>query len=95
MSVRTRSRRLPLPLAAPLPTDATRVRLMARGVVIAEPGRCVQCGICSHNCPNGIDVRAYAREGAAVSDRRCLMCGSCVSRCPRGTLRFQLLEAAP
>ncbi|MBK6494276.1 MAG: 4Fe-4S dicluster domain-containing protein [Gemmatimonadales bacterium] len=76
-----------------LPVDGDRVRLLGRGLVVAEPGRCVQCGICSQNCPSGIDVRAVAREGRAVTDRRCLLCGSCVTRCPRGTLSFQLLEA--
>lgn len=76
-----------------LPVDVERVRLLARGVVVAEPGRCVQCGICSHNCPSGIDVRAIARESLAVVDRRCLLCGSCVSRCPRGTLSFRMLDA--
>ena len=81
--------------ASLLPVDATRVRLLARGIVVAEPGRCVQCGICSHNCPRGIDVRAIAREGLAVTDPRCLQCGSCVARCPRGTLSFQVLRTRP
>lgn len=76
-----------------LPVDGDRVRLLGRGLVVAEPGRCVQCGICSQNCPSGIDVRAVAREGRAVIDRRCLLCGSCVTRCPRGTLSFQVLES--
>lgn len=80
--------------ATVFPADAERVRLLGRGLVVAEPGRCVQCGICSHSCPVGIDVRAVAREGLAVIDRRCLLCGSCVARCPRGTLSFRLLEAA-
>lgn len=77
-----------------LPVDLQRVRLLARGVVVAEPGRCVQCGICSHSCPSGIDVRAVARAGGAITDRGCLLCGSCISRCPRGTLSFRLLESA-
>jgi NAD-dependent dihydropyrimidine dehydrogenase PreA subunit len=80
---------------APLPVDAARVRLLARGIVVAEPGRCVQCGICSFNCPSGIDVRAIAMAGLAVTDRRCVLCGSCVARCPRGTLRFDELGEAP
>ncbi len=90
------SRRHPLtsPTGPALPSDADRVRLLARGLVVAEPGRCVQCGTCSHSCPSGIDVRAVAREGAAVADRRCLLCGSCVSRCPRGVLSFMLVDGA-
>ncbi len=85
----------PVDMCAPLPADAERVRLLARGIVVAEPGRCVECGICSFNCPSGIDVRAVAREGLAVTDRRCVLCGSCVARCPRGTLRFDELGEAP
>ncbi len=82
-------------LSTALPVDAERVRLLGKGIVVAEPGRCVECGICSHSCPSGIDVRAVARKGRAVTDSRCLMCGSCVARCPRGTLSFRLLERAP
>jgi ferredoxin len=80
--------------ALPLPTDAERVRLLAHGVVVADASRCVQCGICTHSCPVGIDVRSMAREGLAVTDRRCVLCGSCVARCPRGTLSFHLLNRA-
>lgn len=81
-------------LSTALPVDAERVRLLGKGIVVAEPGRCVECGICSHSCPSGIDVRAVARAGRAVADSRCLLCGSCVARCPRGTLSFRLLERA-
>lgn len=90
-----RRARLATPSTATMPVDAARVRLLANAIVIAEPGRCVQCGICSHNCPCGIDVRAIARDGLAVTDPRCLLCGSCVVRCPRGTLSFRWLEARP
>jgi ferredoxin len=57
--------------------------------VVAEPARCVECGICSYNCPLGIDVRSHARQGIPVADSHCLTCGECVARCPRGTLRFE------
>ncbi|HEU4563177.1 MAG TPA: 4Fe-4S dicluster domain-containing protein [Gemmatimonadaceae bacterium] len=72
-----------------LPGDAARLRLLARGVVAAEPGRCVQCGICEYNCPIGIDIRRYSRDGLPVADSRCILCGACVARCPRGTLRLE------
>lgn len=77
-----------------LPTDLDRVRLLAGGMVVAEPGRCVQCGLCSYNCPMGVDTRSFARAGAAITDPGCILCGSCVARCPRGTLRFCAAEAA-
>jgi ferredoxin len=79
---------------APLPTDAERLRLLARGYVEAVDGRCVQCGICSYNCPMGIDVRSYSRVAAPVLESHCILCGECVARCPRGVLRFALPDAA-
>lgn len=81
-------------LINPLPTDQHRLTLLGRAVVTATPGRCVQCGICSYNCPAGIDVRARARVGEPVLDPRCLRCGACVARCPRSTLRLSELAGA-
>jgi len=57
-----------------------------------DSARCVQCGICSFNCPIGIDVRRHAWAGEAVVNSRCLTCGECVARCPRGVLRFERTE---
>ncbi|MEI7644883.1 MAG: 4Fe-4S dicluster domain-containing protein [Chloroflexales bacterium] len=68
--------------------DLTRAEVLATGHVLPEPARCVQCGICSYNCPIGLDVRAYAWRGEAISDSHCLTCGQCVARCPRGVLIF-------
>ena len=56
--------------------------------VTSDATRCVQCGLCTFNCPVGIDVRAYARLGDNVTDPRCITCGACVMICPRGTLRW-------
>ncbi|HEU4561912.1 MAG TPA: 4Fe-4S dicluster domain-containing protein [Longimicrobium sp.] len=72
----------------PLPTDAERLRLLAASWVESVEGRCVQCGICSYNCPVGIDVRSYSRRGLPVLESHCILCGECVARCPRGVLRF-------
>ncbi len=68
--------------------DLTRAEVLAAGQVLPDTTRCVQCGICSYNCPLGLDVRAYAWRGDPISDARCLTCGQCVLRCPRGVLRF-------
>jgi NAD-dependent dihydropyrimidine dehydrogenase PreA subunit len=62
---------------------------LATGLVVPEPSRCVQCGICSFNCPIGIDIRRHAWLGKSIDDSYCLTCGECVRRCPRGVLRFE------
>jgi Pyruvate/2-oxoacid:ferredoxin oxidoreductase delta subunit len=69
--------------------DRLKRRAMVSAIVVAEAGRCVECGICSYNCPLGIDVRSKARLGLVVADAYCLTCGECVARCPRGTLRLE------
>lgn len=56
--------------------------------VAADRTRCVQCGVCGYNCPVGIPVRDYARQGLIVTDPRCVQCGQCIEACPRGTLRW-------
>jgi ferredoxin len=73
-----------------LQRERLKRRAMVSAVVVAEPIRCVECGICSYNCPLGIDVRTHVRLGQPVADSYCLTCGECVARCPRGTLRFEV-----
>jgi ferredoxin-type protein NapH len=62
--------------------------VLVEGNVVPDPDRCVQCGICSYNCPIEIDVRRHAWTGEPVQDSHCLTCGECVKRCPRNALRF-------
>lgn len=69
--------------------DLKRYRALSEGRVVPESVRCVQCGICSYNCPIGIDVRGHSRRGVPINDSHCLTCGECVARCPRGVLRFE------
>jgi ferredoxin len=61
--------------------------------VTPDPARCVQCGVCGYNCPVGIPVRDYARQGKVVEDPRCVQCGQCIEVCPRGTLRWHSRSA--
>ena len=74
--------------------DREKYRTLAGAWVVPEPRRCVQCGVCSFNCPMGIDVRRQAWRGEPVGDGRCLTCGECVKRCPRGLLHFEPMDAA-
>ena len=70
-------------------SDAARRTASFAGHVVPDSSRCVQCGICTYNCPIGIDVRAHAWRGEAINNNECLTCGDCVARCPRGVLRFE------
>ncbi|MFQ5408552.1 MAG: 4Fe-4S dicluster domain-containing protein [Anaerolineales bacterium] len=72
--------------------DTERRERLAQSRVVPEPYRCVQCGMCSYNCPLGIDVRQHARQGLSIDESRCITCGECVARCPRGVLRFERID---
>jgi len=65
------------------------VQTLELGRVVADASRCVQCGVCGYNCPVGIPVRDYARQGLPVDNPACIACGNCVAVCPRGTLRWE------
>jgi len=65
------------------------------GHVASDASRCVQCGVCGYNCPQGIQVRDYARRGKTVDDPRCVRCGLCIEVCPRGTLRWDIAPEIP
>jgi ferredoxin len=69
-------------------SDTTRHTALYSGHVVSDAERCVQCGVCSYNCPIEIDVRAYVWRDEAIKNSECLTCGECVARCPRGVLRF-------
>ncbi len=69
--------------------DREKYRTLAGAWVTPEPLRCVQCGVCSFNCPMGIDVRRHVWRVEPVIDSACLTCSECVRRCPRGLLRFE------
>ena len=72
--------------------DADKHTVLASGHVVPDSARCVQCGICSYNCPIGIDVRDHVWRDEAVKHSECLTCGECVARCPRGVLSFVQTE---
>ena len=75
-----------------LSNESQRREVLVSGQVVPDPIRCVQCGICSFNCPIGIDVRRHAWLGEIIETSTCLTCGECVRRCPRGVLRFERTE---
>ncbi|MCX7920611.1 MAG: 4Fe-4S binding protein [Clostridia bacterium] len=48
-------------------------------------GTCVDCKICSKNCPIGIDVLSHKNIGK-VTHADCLKCNACVEKCPKKSL---------
>jgi ferredoxin len=77
------------------PDFASRLQALSEAQVVPDASRCVQCGICSYNCPIDIDVRASACKGLPINSSYCLTCGECVRRCPRSVLAFERLPLLP
>ena len=72
-----------------LSSKSHHIEVLTSGHVVPEPERCIQCGICSFNCPIGIDVRFHAWTGEEIEDPACSTCGECIERCPRSVLHFE------
>jgi NosR/NirI family nitrous oxide reductase transcriptional regulator len=65
---------------------------LALAHIVPDAIRCMQCGICSYNCPAGIDVRSYAWRGEPIDDSHCLTCRECVLRCLRRALHIEAIS---
>lgn len=50
---------------------------------------CVSCGLCTHVCEMGIDVRSYAQTGNVIIRASCVGCGACEEVCPRGVIQLR------
>jgi ferredoxin len=74
--------------------EIERHQALSTAWVVPDAARCVQCGICSFNCPIRIDVRRHAWRGLPVEDSYCLSCGECIRRCPRGALWLEKTNLA-
>ncbi len=60
------------------------VRNRAPHITFKEKG-CVNCKICTKNCPVGINVHTHRADGK-VLDSNCLKCNVCVEKCPKKAL---------
>jgi len=53
--------------------------------VTIEKGTCIDCKLCSKNCPMGINVLQHKNQGKVI-DADCLKCNVCVDKCPKKSL---------
>lgn len=56
-----------------------------RTMVLRNLERCIDCGICSANCPMNLDITS----SEYVDDPNCIHCLRCSQKCPKpGTIRI-------
>lgn len=56
--------------------------------IIAGPGECSDCGLCTANCKSSVRVIEEVKQFGAVIDVNCMKDLDCVSVCPTGALRY-------
>ncbi len=53
----------------------------------AESEKCIDCRLCTKNCPMSLDVNAMVRASEMYSPE-CISCAACVDVCPKKVLSF-------
>jgi polyferredoxin len=55
--------------------------------LVAAPSQCVDCRVCTRDCPMSLDVNGMVRRGD-MEHSECILCGNCVDGCPKGAIHF-------
>ena len=58
----------------------------------ANSEKCVKCGVCSKNCPMGLNVEEMVRTNTLQNDE-CILCGGCADLCAKNVLRLTFKKA--
>lgn len=53
----------------------------------ADSDRCVECGICTRECPMSLSVQDMVVRGDMTEDD-CVLCGNCVDTCPKQVIQY-------
>jgi ferredoxin-type protein NapH len=53
----------------------------------ADPAKCVQCGLCSRNCPMGLEVTKMVQAGH-LKNNECILCGECADHCNKKVIKL-------
>ena len=62
----------------------------ASGQIRIDPGRCVDCGICSSVCPSGALQCVAPGWRLQFDAQRCLVCEQCIPSCPFEAISLEL-----
>lgn len=52
-----------------------------------DPSGCVNCRICSKNCPMSLDVARMVQD-SKMENTECILCGECADSCPKKVIKL-------
>lgn len=55
--------------------------------LVADSSACVDCKLCSKNCPMSLDVNAMVQV-EKMEHAECILCGTCVDNCAKKAIRY-------
>jgi ferredoxin-type protein NapH len=55
--------------------------------LVADASACVDCKLCSRNCPMSLDVNGMVQR-EHMEDAECILCGTCVDHCAKRAIRY-------
>ena len=56
--------------------------------LVSEKEKCIQCKICSDNCPMSIDVMNDMVSSIKMYHSECILCGECIDCCPKNVIHY-------
>lgn len=54
----------------------------------ADKGKCIQCHLCTKNCPMSLEVEEMI-EKKRVYDKECIKCLNCIDICPKNVIKLE------
>jgi polyferredoxin len=52
-----------------------------------QPENCINCKLCTKNCPMSLDVNAMVQNGS-MKHAECILCGECADNCPKDVIHY-------
>ena len=59
----------------------------------AEKQKCVNCKVCTKNCPMSLDVNSMV-QSESMENSEFIFCGSCVDGCPKSAITYSIEKQA-
>lgn len=67
----------------------SRFLKLPRLSLVAEKEKCIDCLICTRNCPMSLEVHEMVKRGD-MENTECILCATCVDSCPKKVISYKV-----